>query len=296
MRHPSQSSQQDQFVLRLPDGMRDRIAAVARDNNRSMNGEIVSILEKYFQPSLTDRLKFIIDQQNNNNHKINITPSKIAEFIGESNAEAVEAAFSGKVRLTFNQLDQIATYFGLRPEWLKHGDGAPYPVEYGRFTAADAYNLMNTNFNRLIFLRSKGEAGELAIVTEYENFKFNILSTPINVSLYIGNSGRKDNANLSNACRLLFKSGNCKVTSYLIEHENYLSLVDGNTLPSLIMKDLRPSFWVDEWWDESNLDQNYPDKFWNNYYEFCLEISKYIDQYEFLKSQKEEIQAGVWRP
>lgn len=35
----------DKFVLRLPDGLRDRIKAAAEMNNRSMNAEIVTTLE-----------------------------------------------------------------------------------------------------------------------------------------------------------------------------------------------------------------------------------------------------------
>lgn len=35
----------EQFVVRFPDGMRDRIAEVAKANNRSMNAEIVSRLQ-----------------------------------------------------------------------------------------------------------------------------------------------------------------------------------------------------------------------------------------------------------
>ena len=35
----------DKFMLRLPDGMRDRIKAAAEANNRSMNAEVVSALE-----------------------------------------------------------------------------------------------------------------------------------------------------------------------------------------------------------------------------------------------------------
>jgi hypothetical protein len=38
----------DKFVLRLPMGMRDRIGAAARANNRSMNSEIVARLEQSF--------------------------------------------------------------------------------------------------------------------------------------------------------------------------------------------------------------------------------------------------------
>ena len=39
------SRELDQFLLRLPDGMRDRIAAAAKSNNRTMTAEIVSRLQ-----------------------------------------------------------------------------------------------------------------------------------------------------------------------------------------------------------------------------------------------------------
>ena len=44
---PSRSA--DQFVVRLPDGMRDLIAEAAKANNRSMNAEIVHRLDKSFE-------------------------------------------------------------------------------------------------------------------------------------------------------------------------------------------------------------------------------------------------------
>jgi predicted HicB family RNase H-like nuclease len=43
MRRPGRGS--DQFALRLPDGLRDRIKEAADQNRRSMNSEIVTILE-----------------------------------------------------------------------------------------------------------------------------------------------------------------------------------------------------------------------------------------------------------
>ena len=36
---------QDKFIIRLPDGMRERIKAAADKNNRSMNAEVVAALE-----------------------------------------------------------------------------------------------------------------------------------------------------------------------------------------------------------------------------------------------------------
>ncbi|GAA6196698.1 hypothetical protein NBRC116598_21420 [Pseudophaeobacter arcticus] len=53
----------DKFMLRLPDGMRDRIKAAAADNNRSMNAEIVSTLEeKYPKPLPNAEIVELIDR------------------------------------------------------------------------------------------------------------------------------------------------------------------------------------------------------------------------------------------
>ena len=49
---------QDKFVIRLPDGLRPEIAAVASRNHRSMNGEIINRLER----SLA--LELVLDQKN----------------------------------------------------------------------------------------------------------------------------------------------------------------------------------------------------------------------------------------
>lgn len=38
----------EQFVVRFPEGMRDRIAEAAKKNNRSMNAEIVARLDRTF--------------------------------------------------------------------------------------------------------------------------------------------------------------------------------------------------------------------------------------------------------
>lgn len=44
----------EQFVVRFPDGMRDQIAEAAKNNNRSMNAEIVARLQQSFDTRDTD--------------------------------------------------------------------------------------------------------------------------------------------------------------------------------------------------------------------------------------------------
>lgn len=46
----------EKFNLRLPDGMRERIAQAAKANNRSMNSEIVARLEASFSEGGIDEL------------------------------------------------------------------------------------------------------------------------------------------------------------------------------------------------------------------------------------------------
>ncbi|MCF5059152.1 Arc family DNA-binding protein [Pseudomonas proteolytica] len=55
------SREQDKFVIRLPDGLRPQIAATARNNQRSMNGEIVIRLQRSLtQDHLRDEQEKII--------------------------------------------------------------------------------------------------------------------------------------------------------------------------------------------------------------------------------------------
>lgn len=42
---PYPSEMQDRFIVRLPDGMRDKIAELAKQNSRSMNAEMVARLQ-----------------------------------------------------------------------------------------------------------------------------------------------------------------------------------------------------------------------------------------------------------
>jgi hypothetical protein len=48
------SGQQDQYMVRFPEGLRDRIKDAANANGRSMNSEIVATLEEKYPPETVD--------------------------------------------------------------------------------------------------------------------------------------------------------------------------------------------------------------------------------------------------
>lgn len=58
---PFPSQNQDKFIVRLPDGMRDRIKAAAEAANRSMNAEIVMTLEEKYPapPEFSDEVRSV---------------------------------------------------------------------------------------------------------------------------------------------------------------------------------------------------------------------------------------------
>lgn len=54
----SESRDLNKFLVRMPEGMRGRIAEAAKANNRSMNAEIIARLEGSFdEGSLAEKLK-----------------------------------------------------------------------------------------------------------------------------------------------------------------------------------------------------------------------------------------------
>lgn len=61
-RYPSEKL--DQYMLRLPDGMRERIKAAAEANNRSMNAEIVATLEEAYPAPPSPNLLVTLSEAN----------------------------------------------------------------------------------------------------------------------------------------------------------------------------------------------------------------------------------------
>lgn len=101
--YPSQT--QDKFVLRLPDGMRDRIKAAASESGRSMNGEIVAVLEEKF-PAPTPQLSFGQFVQQARESK-GLTIEQVAELTGirPHHLELIEA---GRRSTSFTDGAQLA--------------------------------------------------------------------------------------------------------------------------------------------------------------------------------------------
>lgn len=77
----------DKIIIRVPNGMRDRIKRVADSNNRSVNAELLVLLERTFPPET----------------KINEYLQDVAEIVGKLPAEKRADAW----RDVFDRLDAL---------------------------------------------------------------------------------------------------------------------------------------------------------------------------------------------
>ncbi|MFQ6181852.1 Arc family DNA-binding protein [Sinorhizobium meliloti] len=86
---------QDKYVVRLPDGMRDKLKAEAERNKRSMNAEIVARLEATFhsipEHMTPEAFNFVMEH-----NYVNAT--KVAAILKEA-LQRVEDLSTGSVRI-----------------------------------------------------------------------------------------------------------------------------------------------------------------------------------------------------
>lgn len=120
-KYPSQT--QDKFTVRFPEGMRDLIAEMAKNDGRSMNSEIVALLElaikvcRNFGPEdgpvvqqFQERLKELNEKSNKIEESIALTKSEMDHMVE---------------RITSAIMNQIKNNFDLIPKVPQKSDGIP---------------------------------------------------------------------------------------------------------------------------------------------------------------------------
>lgn len=102
-------------MLRLPDGMRDRIKAAAEKNNRSMNAEIVAALEEKYPPP-ADRIPFnrvtelltYLDAANTEDE----TAKRLDEVNSELQRIGLQVRWSGRMGFDYGSSGWYVTQIG----------------------------------------------------------------------------------------------------------------------------------------------------------------------------------------
>ncbi|HEE9886339.1 Arc family DNA-binding protein [Atlantibacter hermannii] len=115
------SQEMDRFNVRLPVGMRDAIAERAKKNGRSMNSEIVQILEDaLFTHPVRVTSEFNIDLHSEipgGDDKITMPKKQFLEMVDKSVQQAIEAAAEDMaIKMAEATLDSLSERFDFVPK------------------------------------------------------------------------------------------------------------------------------------------------------------------------------------
>lgn len=294
-----------QFNLRVPSELKERIEISAKDNNRSINAEAVSRLYNSFsesQQNLSDSIKAFEEILRKNRpssrrkkiafrlneclNQINdaltsnkqLQPARIAKNLGENYAEPMENFFMGIEEPSFLQLENLAKYLNVNSDWLSFGEGEPFSVQYTRIPlpAQEGVNWLvdkglNSNISNLHFLRKETKAGELMIIKQYGDWHCSTFRTPYHISEEIGATGERNLIDLFSTWELLYKQeAQFSIRSYLVNTEQYNSILSGQIHPLSIINKLNDRPWWEDIWDHK---MHHKTNYWDGWKNLCERIN-----------------------
>lgn len=132
------------LIRLIPDHVYEAIEKEAATTERSIEGYIRYILSEHIQNTKNTssnesyqfetmkRLNLILQLANKVNAEKLFTPANIAEKLGHDNALIAENWFIGNSPPNFSELNNLSELFGCSSEWLKFGEGSPYPMSSTR--------------------------------------------------------------------------------------------------------------------------------------------------------------------
>ena len=303
------------LVRNIPDDVLAGLEILASQCGRSLEGEARMALELRTEPLLikreqSKRRQELAARLNELLKRINVTkssrflwPSHVAEAIGETHVEQVERWFTGEVEPSLSQLESIADYLGGTRNWLKHGDGTPFSVDYKRLprnpTEAVQWLLQARNggqkLTHLHLVRAASTEGQLVIIKQYDDWRCETYTTPNHISEENGGTGQGDLASFVVTLCLLYKAdlkAGCTVSSYVIGWENYMNLINGKVHPLQLFTPQSKSLWWEDLWDESLFKKHARDVYWPGWQSLCEYSSLLIEESPYLRDERKAILSG----
>lgn len=301
------------------------LLVMADASDRSLEAEARTAIRSWVQPllisqerserrtQLSQRLARALAEVNEVG-RLGWRPSHVAQGIGSACAEPTEEWFLGRAEPTFAQLEEVADLLGVNRAWLQHGDGHPFPVGDVRLSEDPSQAvrwLLNfpdepeaplgpyqpvpafPEMKRLVFVRSAGKTGALAIVKQRDDYRCKTYMTPTHVSDEIGAGGEAQLMALSVTLELLYKlyskAGTPPVTSWIVQEKDFSRLIAGQVHPLSLDNGSVTQLWWEDFWDDSMKGRN---TYWSGWGEITARIGKAISLTERLDKQRALIRSG----
>lgn len=334
--------------VRLPPEVHEQLNRYAEINGLSQNAAILQILEKVLNSDvavskltiveslkniemllnskrfqfdndslIASRLNECLKMTNEISHS-KLTPSKVAEIMGENSAHQFSNYFAGTEQPSFFELDNFARFFGVNSEWLKHGNLPKFKVEYDRLSTRpeeavkEILNIPlyspveiepedqkeNNPFapvrpKDIYLVRNDSKAGEFLIVRKYNEWVVDVLKTPIHVSDVIGAGGESMLKSLFVTLKFLYelytnsRLENCVfVKGFIVSDSEFNDLCEGVLHPLDILKYCSNNTWWEDIWDEKMSVNN---SYWDGFRKISSHIQRCVNDDKYLSDISQRI-------
>jgi transcriptional regulator with XRE-family HTH domain len=238
--------------------------------------------------STPSRLVYLLEEINKNRSFQNITPSIIAEAIGEPSATSIEKLFAGEADPYFEILDKISAYLGTSPYWLKHGLGQPFIIEHQSDVGRGLYERLASETAKQIIVARNQWDGKICIVINIDGLKCRTLLTDLFMNEGIGRTGIHKLAEFSVTCQKLFERKPNNAHGRHLTDEMFRQIADGAIYPIPVIEDALKfpagNEWLADWWDISMFGRERSMEYWSGFRTLCQEVyeirksSPYLDR------------------
>ena len=301
-------------IRNLPADVIQALTTLASQRDRSVEGEARHAIRAWVEPQLRadarasraavigQRLRYLLDEISEQKPGLPVVPSRIAEALGWTHAEALEAWVTGEREPSFSELAAIAAVVGCSGDWLAHGEGQPFPSQYVRIpedSAAGAKWLLQPlaegepQPSHVLLIRSDSNEGELAIVKRFSAWKVQAYRTPYHVSEVIGSGGEASLAWLTLVFERLYKrwtqDSTLTIESYLLSDDVFRALLEGKRHPFNVLRSSRavPTCWWEDIWDETQYNKQ--QEYWPGWRSLAERIARVVEGRSIMKEQRDEM-------
>lgn len=211
------------------------------EKNISPNSEVASIVKRFNQ---------ILDLLNEKRNYGKYTIAGLAQLMKLHSVGELECVFLGSKEPTFEFIDHFCVTFGVTRSWLIEGKEAPFrESEVTHYDPLDYLNEIEALApNRIYFIRSASEVGEVFLLLKLSDYKYKIISRVWHISDHVGSGGQSQ---IFGMYRLILALQKSRLSIYcggrILPKEKFNELLSGKVFPGSVIE-----FPAQEnpWWDD----------------------------------------------
>lgn len=209
--------------------------------NIQPNSEVASIIKQFNQ---------VLDLLNEKKTYGKYTIAGLAQLMKLHSVGELECVFLGSQEPSFEFINHFCATFGINRNWLIEGKEAPFRefegTQYDPLDYLDEIEALAPN--RLYFIRSASEMGEVFLLLKLSDYKYKIISRVWHISDHVGSGGQSQIFGMYRLILALQKSRlSTSCGGRILPEDKFNDLLGGNVFPGSVIE-----FPAQEnpWWDD----------------------------------------------